>query len=255
MALGATASDGFSNPLYLGSMMWDCTLLGAGSLGYGSASGSVSVSASSTPDALEPAPGNQNDPFTNNGYARGEGLLTLQFDDTGVVTSNVLAPNTPVQLEFTFLLESVAVATGAPIGSLLAADATYFVRAVDTAAPGAPVEWILSGNDLVTRTLDTAVGRTVDIQGKLALNVLALAGREVPGALYYGDLDAAIDASNTSSFTIATPENVTFVAESGHDYAAPAPSQALLLATGALVLAGAGRLRAVPARAPDGDAA
>jgi hypothetical protein len=186
----------------------------------------------------------------NDGYARGEGLLTLQFDDTGVVTSNVLPNGTPVQLDFTFLLESVAVATGAPLGPLLAADATYFVHAGEVEPPGASVDWILSGNDLVTRPLATTVGRKIDVQGKLALHVLARAGREVPGAPYYGDLDAAIDASNTSSFTIATPADVTFVAESGHDYTVPEPARALLLATGALVLAFAGRRRAAPPREP-----
>ena len=238
--LGATASTSASFPgLYLGSFEYSCALLGTGTLEYGSASGALSLDASSVPDALEPTKINPNDPFSNSGRARGEGLLRLQFDDSGTVVSDVLPAGMPVQLEFTFVLESIGVAVGPPLGPLLEASATYSVRAVDTAAPGAPVEAFLFGTQQVTRTLDTQVGRTVELQGILSLHVLALAGREFPGYPYYEEAQASIDAANSSHFTLQLPENVQFVAESGHDYTVPAPANALLLLTGALVLAAA----------------
>jgi hypothetical protein len=211
-------------------------LFGTGVVRFGEAAGSLTLATGSAPDLLLGIGVNEGNVFPNDGYARGEGLLELRFQDTGVVTSETLPDGTPVQLDFTFLLESVGVATGAPSPARVAASAGYFVRAVDQANPGAPLERILGGTDLVSASLATAVGRTVDIEGSLRLNVLALAGREVPGALYSPDVDASIDASNTSRFSITTPKGVSFVAESGHDYAAPAPSQALLLGAGALVL-------------------
>lgn len=237
VTVGATATHSSTFPgLYLGSFDYSCLLTGTGTLEYGSASGTLSLEASSTPDALEPTKNNPNDPFSNSGRAAGDALLELQFDDTGTVVSNVLPAGTPVQLEFTFVLESTAVAVGPPPGPLLAATATYFPKARDTTS-GATAEWILSGNEQVTRTLDTQVGRTIDLQGRLALRVVGLAGREVPGALYYAQAQASIDASNSSHFTLQLPTNVSFVAESGHDYTVPEPGHALLLATGALVLA------------------
>ena len=236
VTLSATGSLGQSFPgLYAGSFAYECTLLGAGALEYGSASGALTLDASSTPDFLEGIGVNAGNTFPNSGRADGEGLLELQFDDTGTVVSNVLPPGTPVQLEFTFVLESTAVVFGPPLGTLLAASATYFPKARDTTS-GATAEWILSGSQQVTRTLDTQVGRTIDLQGRLALRVVALAGREVPGAMYYAQAQASIDASNSSHFTLQLPADVSFVAESGHDYAAPEPGHALLLATGALVL-------------------
>jgi len=181
-----------------------------------------------------------NDPFYNNGRSDGEALLELQFDDVGTVVSDTLPNGAPVQLEFTYVLESTAVLTGAPPGPLLGATATYFTYAMDTTS-GATADWNLSGTDQETRPLATQVGRQIALRGRLQLRVNALAGREVPGALYYPDLDASIDASNTSHFTVEVPDGVSFVAESGHDYEAPEPGGALLLAAGALVLAAARR--------------
>jgi hypothetical protein len=234
-----------SIPLYVGNFHYSCLLTGNGTLEYGSASGTLNLETSSTPDFLPPAPGNMNDPFYNDGRSEGEALLELQFDDTGIVVSDVLPDGTPVQLEFTFVLESTAVATGAPLGApLLAAEATYFPHAQDTTS-GATAEWILSGSGQVTRTLDTQVGRTIALRGRLALDVQAIAGREVSAlSPYYADVQASVDAANSSHFTLQLPPDVGFVTESGHDYTVPEPGHALLLVSGALMLAGS-RRRAV----------
>jgi hypothetical protein len=241
VTVDATATDGDSFPgLYDGSFDYQCLLIGVGSLEYGSASGTLSLAASSTPDFLEGIGANKGNTFSNSGRADGEALLELQFDDVGTVVSDTLPNGTPVLLEFTYVLESTAVLTGAPPGPLLGATATYFTYAMDTTSL-ATADWILSGTDQETRPLATQVGRQIALRGRLQLRVNALAGREVPGALYYPDLDASIDASNTSHFTVEVPDDVSFVAESGHDYAAPEPGGALLLAAGALVLAAARR--------------
>ena len=235
---GAGTSASFPG-LYVGSFEYTCLIAGLGTVEYGSASGTLSLEASSTPDSLPPDVANMgNLLFSNSGRGQGEALLTLQFDDSGTVVSNVLPDGTPVQLEFTFLLESTGVILGPPPPTLIGAGATYFVHAVDTAAPGAPVDAILSGTQQVMRTLNTAVGNNIDLQGKLALSVRGLAGREFAGATYYETAQASIDAANSSHFLIQTPQDVTFLADSGHDYTQlPAPGNALLLATGALVLA------------------
>jgi hypothetical protein len=239
VTLAATASEGESFPgLYDGSFAHECNLLGAATLAYGSAAGALSLDASSTPDFLEGIGANAGNIFTNHGRARGEALLELQFDDTGTVVSNVLPAGTPVQLEFTFVLESTAVTVG--LYPLLAATATYFPKARDTTS-GATAEWILSGNQQVTRTLDTQVGRTIDLQGRLALRVLGLAGRESGMIAYYPEAQASIDASNSSHFTLQLPADVQLVTESGHDYTVPEPGHALLLGSGALVLAASRR--------------
>jgi hypothetical protein len=234
----ADASDGLSVPgLYEGSMAWSCILAGSGAVEYGSLAGSASIEASSTPDFLPPTPNNEPNTFTNNGYGAGDLLLTLQFDDTATVVSDTLPNGTPVQLEFEYSLQSTAVLVGRPLGEHLAAAATYFPSAVDTAAPGAPASAILSGSQIVTRTLDTAVGHTINLQGQLQLRAIALAGREVPGALYYPQASASVEASNSAYFRLVANGDVRLDAESGQDYAAvPAPAQAPLALTGVLVL-------------------
>ena len=233
----ADASDGLDGgSLYEGSMAWTCLLGGTGAVEYGFATGSVSIDSSSTPDALPPAPGNQNDPFTNNGYARGEVLLSLQFDDTATVVSDTLPNGTPVQLEFEFGIQSAAVLTGPPLGPLLQGDATYFPTAMDITVPGSPASAVLSGSQIMTRTLDTAVGHTIQLQGRLALSAIALAGREVPGALYHQDAFAEVEASN-AYFRLIGPSDVGLDAESGQDYSAvPEPAEGLLAWVGGLVL-------------------
>jgi hypothetical protein len=129
--LTATADDGYSNPLYLDSFAYECALLATGTLGYGSASGNLSLTTASTPDFLPPAPGNEPNIFTNSGRASGVGLLKMQFDDSGVVTSSTLPNGTPVTLSFPLSLDSSVILTGRPPSPLLAAEAVYEVRATD----------------------------------------------------------------------------------------------------------------------------
>lgn len=238
VTVDATASDGISFPgLYVGAFNYSCTLLGTGFLDYGTASGTLQLQTSSTPDALQPEVGNPNDPFRNDGRAAGEALLELQFDDRGEVTSNTLSDGTPVVLSFTFDLESTELVIGPPPGSpLVFATATYEVSATDSTGGGS-VQRILSGNQLMTVELSTAVGNTIDLRGLLRLRVGAIAGREVDAAPYYPQADATIDASNTALFTIETPEGVGFAAESGHDYAVPEAAEMLQLGAGAFLLA------------------
>jgi hypothetical protein len=247
----ADVSSGATFPgLYDGGFGYTCSVTGVGSLEYGSASGALVVQASSTPDFLEGIGANAGNIFTNSGRAQGQALFELQFDDAGTVESAVLPAGTPVQLEFTYFLESVAVVVGAHGAPFVSASATYSARAVDTAAPGAPAEALLVGNQTLTRTLDTQVGRTIELQGRLSLSAAALAGRMSGGIFYDPQAQASIDASNSSHFTVELPPDVQLVTESGHDYTVPEPGHALLLASGALVLAatrprppGAGRYR------------
>jgi hypothetical protein len=252
VTVDAAASDGISFPgLYVGAFNYSCTLLGTGFLDYGTASGTLQLQTSSTPDALQPEVGNPNDPFRNDGYARGEALLDLQFDDRGEVTSSTLPDGTAVVLSFTFDLASSEIELGPPPGPLVSAGATYEVSASD-AVGGTSVQRLLLGNEIVTVTLPTAVGRTIDLRGLLRLRVQALAGREVDAAPYFPQADATIDASNTAVFTIETPEGVSFESESGHDYAVPEAAQTLQLGAGAFLLAAQRRRRrrrAAPAAA------
>jgi hypothetical protein len=249
VTVDATASDGIAFPgLYVGSFEYSCNLLGTAFLDYGTASGTLQLQTSSTPDQLEPEVGNPNDPFRNDGRARGEALLELQFDDRGVVTSGKMPNGTPVNLDFTFALDSTALVVGPPVGALASAGATYEVRAEDLVG-GTSVQRLLLGNEIHTLTLATQVGRTVDLRGTLRLRVQALAGREVDAAAYYAQADASIDASNTATFTLETPPGVGFDAESGHDYAVPEAAAPLELAAGALAL-GAVRARRRRGAAP-----
>jgi len=247
VAMGATASQGASFPdLYEGSFSYQCALLGAGTLGYGAASGALSLQTSSTPESLPPTPVNMaNPPFQNNGRANGEGLLQMQFDDKGVVVSDTLALGTPVTLTFMVSLHSAELEVGRPPDPLLLdASATYAVRATDVDGGDAFFR-LLVGNETVGLPLDTFVGNHVDLQGILSLHVVALAGRELGQIPYYPQADASVDAANTASYQLELPAGVGFETESGHDYtAAPEPAQALSLVAGALALAVARRRRA-----------
>jgi hypothetical protein len=100
-----------------------------------------------------------------------------------------------------------------------------------------PLSAILSGSQVVSRTLDTAIGRTIQLQGRLALGASALAGREVPGAVYHPEATAQVEASNSAFFRLIGPSHVRLDAESGQDYAAvPEPAQGTLACVGGLAL-------------------
>jgi hypothetical protein len=243
VTLTAAATKGLSFPeLYIGSMSYVCTLLGAGTVGYGAAHGVLSIETSSTPDFLLPTPVNEPNIFGNDGRAVGQGLLSLQFDDTGEVVSNTLPDGTPVTLEFVFSLDASAILIPGPAGPLIGASASYAVKATDVEGAG-EVTRLLVGNEIVTVELDTAVGNHIDLQGRLDLGANALAGRVQAGEQYVAQRDASIDASHTATFAIDPPDGVGFDAESGHEYAVPEPGAALALVSGALTLAAARRRR------------
>jgi hypothetical protein len=244
VTLGAAASGGASFPgLYEGAFSYACTLAGTGTLGYGFASGALELTTASTPDSLPPAPANMgNPPFSNSGRSNGEALLQMQFDDSGIVTSNTLAPGTAVVLEFPVALDSAAILLGRPPGNLLRASATYQVRAADVTTL-ASAERLLLDNEIATLVVPTAIGHTIEIRGVLSLGVYALSGREQAGGEYFAQADASIDASHTATFEVDAPEGVGFDAESGHEYAVPEPGQALAVVSGALTLIAVRRRR------------
>jgi hypothetical protein len=243
VSLTAAATRGYSLPeLYMGSFSYVCTLLGGGTVGYGTASGTLELMTSSAPELLMPTPVNEPNILGNNGRAVGQALLSLQFDDRGEVVSSTLPPGTPVTLEFVFALDAAALLIPGPASPLIGASAAYAVKATDVEGPD-EVTRLLVANEIVTVELDTAVGNHVDIQGRLDLRANALAGRVQAGEQYVGQRDALIDASHTATFAIDPPDGVAFDAESGHEYVVPEPGGAFGLVSGALTLAAARRRR------------
>jgi hypothetical protein len=73
---------------------------------WGRASGDLSLDVRAA--LVEPLPADPNDPLANNGFASADGILVLRFVDTGTVTSDTLAPGTPVTLEISFRIETTA---------------------------------------------------------------------------------------------------------------------------------------------------
>jgi hypothetical protein len=232
-------------PNYLGTSDVSCFGDGGVAADFGALSAKLAVEGHTTPEIFPPEVVGV-DPLPSTSYARAHGRARISFDDLGTVESTVLADGTPVTLTFTFALDAVGLVTR-PLGPNGAANAAFTADVSDWLAPSAgPLHQVVSDATPAVKTFETAVGRQVRLQGGLAAEVIAHSGRDPGGiGMFYADVEASLDAEHTATLTLAAPPGVTFVAESGHEYAVPEPGRAALLLAGALGLLAVRRFASV----------
>lgn len=217
---------------------------GIGIARYGSLAGRAHAEASSLP--------------ASNLTAGGEVIVDVGFTDAALVGSDTLASGTPVTLHFRTTLDAAAVhSLDPPVGDPpdstgAAARLEVVVKDLDVLGPfGQGFLVINSRGDhetLGTIEFDTAIGHRVELVADLFVS----AGVEVDYLLHgFTKGTADVLADHTAELAYEPSGDVRLEADSGHDYAVPEPSRAVLLATTAgLLLLPSARRRRARARAP-----
>lgn len=233
--------------LWSADFVYSSLITGAGLVEWGQASGDLSIDVSAQPEVVDPVPPNANGPLGNTGFAMADGILILQFVDTGTVTSATLAAGTPVTIEVSFLVDSTAAPPAAhPDPNVLNSIGAQFQATVSDQDSVATVYRLVNDDQLATASLDTAVGHTLQIDGKLNVYADAQAGHS--GGLFLPEAVGQISA--VGGLWLTPPASVDFAAASAHDYTVPVPEPRApwLGAAATLALAGlrtlaAGRYR------------
>jgi len=169
--------------------------------------------------------------------------LDLGFTDEALVLSDTLDPGTPVTLTFVMTLEGSAVhftdpSVANPESTGAAARHEVEVSDLDniTQLPGMGALVINSRGvveGLRTFDLDTAIGNRL----KLVANLQVSAGVDIDFTLNgFSQGSADVIADQTAELVYQPSGDIRVVGDSGHDYVAPEPGQALLLLAGTLLL-------------------
>lgn len=221
MGGAATRSGGLNPLLWQDDWEWEAIVLGGGEVDYGFGSASLSLTASSKPQIVQPTEINNNDPISNNGNAYARGIVLLEFDDVVEVTSATLPPGTPVSIEFHFAIDSTDVSVGLnPNDSYIG---STFQGTVGSLSVGVfdLVRQVL-GKQETSASFDTAVGHTLRIEGQLRASGEAHAGYRGGCCVYNTEVEATTTAKSAGLWA-SPPEGVELVAESGRDYTVPEP--------------------------------
>ncbi len=224
VALGATAADVVDLPdeQYLVDFSYEASMLGGGSVTWGSANGNLSVDASSTPQFAPPAPGGPPQPLANSDNAQAGGTVDFRFNEIGTVTSQTLAAGTPITIDLNCRVDSSGVVSGtleAPNETRVGAGAEC--RVINNSGGFVGTELLVSNNEIETKAFAAAVGHELAIEGVFRVVGEAYAGAVLCCAEYLGDASAVIAGSG--GLWLEMPAGVTLTTPSGHDYTVPVP--------------------------------
>ena len=230
ITVGATASDSVPHvPPPPDFFAIESLITGIGTARYGSLAGHCLTETSSKP------PG----PY----LAQGTASLNLGFTDVAEVLSDTLDPGTPVTLTFLMTLEGSAVhfSDGLlpdPQGTGAAVRHDVEVRDLDdVTVPSGQAFLVINsrGTHETSRTFefDTAVGHRLELIANLSVNAIALVDFATHGNT---TATAEMLADQTGELFYQPSGDVTLASESLHDYAAPEPARAILLALSAALL-------------------
>lgn len=212
----------------------EASVLGGGSADYGTLGGTVTSQV-------------RNQSKFNNSYTpRAEGILTMSFLDSGIVTSKTQAAGAPVTLSFVASLASDYFTSGVRGNGKNGANNSFdgFVQDQTTLVKNG----MFIGNGIagttpstVLFTLNTTVGHTVTLSGLLEISASSYIDG-LPDALG-GDVSATSSAlaAHTAHFYLQPTDDLSLVTASGHDYAIPTvPETATTVSFGLLLLLGGG---------------
>jgi hypothetical protein len=231
--LAVTIAAESSNVLELPDEQWlldftyEADVLGAGSVTWGSASGNLALDTSSLPQSSPPAPGSSNGPQANGDSAQAGGTVHLRFNELGTITSATLAAGTPVSVELNCRVDSLGSVSGTldpPDETRVGASAEC--RITDNSGGFVRAEIFVSGNEVETKSLASAVGHVLEIEGVFRVTGEAFAGPSSCCPGYLGE--ASADIQGSSGLWLGLPQGVGVAAASGHDYTVPVPEPAVV---------------------------
>ena len=221
VTIGAAASDSIPRDPKPGFHEYSGILTGSGSSRYGALAGRAHAEASSRPAG-------DFDPYG----AGGTVSISLGFLDTVEVVSSTLATGTSVTLTFVMTLDAAATHfadgpfTPGRIGASARNDARIRDIEANTSTPisNGPHTLVNSSGTyipLTTFQFDTAIGHHLEID----VDMLVAAKAIIDAFPTAGDASqgiADVIANNTAHFFYQPSGNFSLIAESGHDYVAPA---------------------------------
>ena len=213
-------------PTFAGDFSWEASFTGNGFVDYGHGEVELNAIATATPPSVESIP--PGNPSFNSHNATFEGIVSVSFEEVGVVTGP--APGAPVTIEITVHSEGEGLVTRAN-GQV---NTNTDVVVINNSAGFIGAEFFFFGPDTQTKTLAAAAGHEISVRGRYNVTAECSAGPPPPFAV-----TCSAQAANASTLVFGLPPGFGFDAPSGHDYtvAVPEPGQALLALTGALALA------------------
>lgn len=223
VTLGATANEvqDLDDDQYLDDFKWEAMMLGTGSVTWGSASGTLSLETSATPQAAQPAPGGALQPMLNLGNAQAGGTVYLRFTELGLITSQTLAAGSPVTVDLNCHVDALGFVSGSidpPNETRVGANGEC--RVINNSG-GFLTEVLVGPNEIETKSLAAVVGDQLAIEGVFRFVGEAYAGAALCCMEYIGDADAGIDASG--GLWLGMPAGTSLTTPSGHDYTVPVP--------------------------------
>jgi hypothetical protein len=233
-----------------GSFSYLATLGGSGVVRHGVTRGGLELGVSADPVALAlkadlPVDCIAELPLHNRWGSSGTGSLRLRFSDTATVHAEGMLDGMPVELPVAFAIQSVGTLTGRAEGIDNSVLVTFEGRVRDTIT-SQHRSALLLGTTRSEGNLETAVGRSLEIEGLLEFDVSAVAGGTDANSEFYPLVEARAQV-DWAGLSIGTPPGVTLVADSGTDYSVPVPEpgpwSAGLAAGAALVASRAARRR------------
>jgi len=198
---------------------------GYGTVTWGKFNTSLSFGLSSMPQtAIAPS-----GPTGNEGHAELVSHIILKFSDRGVITSRTLAPGTPVTVRFTVVNTSTgSVNEPAGAGSNNPHDNGYFAGVnssgylqlfdENTFATVDPAPFFEKQTTVVA--FNTRIGDRVDVTANYTINGNGYAGLDGSGGPFFPQVSGKYDAI---THLYVQGAGVSFVADSGHNYAQVPP--------------------------------
>lgn len=228
VTLGATAEEfqDLDDDQYLDDFKWEAMMLGTGSVTWGSASGTLSLHTSATPQAAQPAPGGALQPMVNIGNAQAGGTVYLRFTELGLITSQTLAAGSPVTVDLNCRVDTRGFVSGTiNFPNETRVGASGECRVINNSG-GSLTEVLVGPNEIETKSLAAAVGDQLAIEGVFRVVGKAYAGAALCCMEYVGDADAGINASG--GLWLGMPAGTGLTTPSGHDYTVPVPEPGVM---------------------------
>lgn len=224
VTVGTVATDVVDLPddQYLTDFVYQASMLGTGTLTWGSANGSLALEASATPQFAPPAPGGPLQPLPNQENAQAGGTVSFRFNEVGIITSQTLPAGTPITVDLNCRVDSI----GFVLGTLNAPNETRIgavaeCRVIKSSGGSLAAEIFVSGNEIETKPFAAAVGDQLAIEGVFRFTGEAYAGAVLCCAEYLAETSAELEGSGGLWFGM--PAGVSLTAPSGHDYTVPVP--------------------------------
>lgn len=201
------------------------TLAGEGHSAFGVFSGSFSFLLQAKPESAVTQFGR----VDNRGHSELVSHFILNFSDSGIVTSNTLPNGTPVTVRFIVVTQgggSVNEPAGAGLnnphdtGDYSGADSSGYLNILDQNSLAGINGASFFERQAVAFPLSTAIGHRIDLMASYTINGIGYAGLDgqTPGlAPFYATVQGQFDA--TAHVFLQGPVGVSFLADSGHNYA------------------------------------